>query len=631
MNQEKHPKVRGAKRKQELKKIAEEQDTAKLLEKKLTPEEKQECIQILKNSELLYKIKFELDKDHIGDDKQKMFLFCDSCSSRLKPEYRFSSALTGDTSEGKTNLWKTISKHLPNNWYLDLTRITAATLEDDVQDYNLIYFGESGANKNLLEQIKQAVEDGMDVIKKDLRNDNKTARREKQPRKVGFYSTTQNPKDKELQSRYCAISVHGNESKYQKVNDNTLYIAANFIEELERDKRRTELTWIKKCLLLLEPYDIITIPYAPLFKVNSKSSRSQRDIKRFLNLIRSITWLHQLQRISFEYEGKKVLVSSPEDFYNALSIGKEIFDQSLSGLGPRLQEVIDSYIDLRKSGVIQDIDDNAPNLDWIERNELQKDLGVSRDTIKERTEALSDLNIFRIYSKSNRVYVAFADYGSPTNLPTINPLITHGKKEAYAIIDHHYPRILENTILGTSGVSLSLDYTKSCLFSPRKSLPTKKAENTLLDRLKAQISTTEQKNRGCESWVGGEEVGEEVGEDTVKNLVSWLNKKHNGLYEGNPSDDINFPFSDSTVTEGVKKGVIEFLSMPYRICVTPEEDQISLQEKHKKAKKIIDKHPENNFELVESACGSSFIKKCLERGILEEPSCGITLKWVGGN
>ena len=476
--------------------------TEEILQKELTTEEKKEAIKILEDPELLHKIKFELDKDHIGDNKQKVFLFVNSNSSRLKPEYRFSSALTGNTSEGKTNLWKTIKKHLPDEWYLDLTRITGATLEDDVQEYNLIYFGESGANKNLLEQIKQAVEDGMDVIKKDLRNDNKTARREKQPRKVGLYSTTKNPKDEELQSRYCTISVHGNQNKYEKVNEYTLSTAGDFTKEIEKDNRSTKPTWIKKCLRVLEYYDVITIPYAPLLLVNSESSRSQRDLKRFLNLIRSITWIHQYQRISFEYNGKKILISSPEDFYNALSIGKEIFDQSLSGLGPRLQEVIDSYIELKEDNkVIPNIDDNAPDLDWVERNELQKALGVSRETIKERTEALSDLNIFRIYSKSNRVYIAFADYGSPTNLPTINPLITHGKQSAYELIDRHYPRILEKAIVGKSGVNLSLEYTKSCLFSPRKSLPPKKDENAYIRQLKDQIINKNQKNRGSESWV----------------------------------------------------------------------------------------------------------------------------------
>ena len=412
--------------------------------------EQQEIEQQLKDPALLSNILEELSKDHIGDNRQKMFVFCDCCSSRLKPSYRFSCALTGDTSEGKTNLWNTIKKHLPEKWYLDLTRITGAALENLVKEYNLLYFGEGGANAAIIEQVKQFVEDGMSVLKYDTEKDNKEARHDKQLRKVGLFSTTKSPKDKELSSRYCVVSVHGNESKYRKVNEDTLLTAADFIKEIERDERNESNTWIKTALKALEYYDVIVIPYSPLFEVNNKSSRSQRDLKRFLNLIRVITWIHQYQRIRFEHQDKKILVSSPEDLYNALAIGKEIFDQSLSGLEPRLQETIDAYLELRKTNVIPAmyIDEKAKDLDWVERNEIQQELGISRDTIKERTELLSDLNIFRIYYKSNRVYIAFAERNSPTNLPTINPLITHGKKELYDMINAHYPRIVKDVVVG---------------------------------------------------------------------------------------------------------------------------------------------------------------------------------------
>jgi len=475
--------------------------TDEALKISIPSEEREELIKKLKDSELLHNIKFELDKDHIEDYKAKMFIFLDCCSSRLKPSYRFSSALTGNTSEGKTNLWKTIRNHLPEEWYMDLTRITGAALEDDTHEYNLFYFGESGANESLIEQIKQIVEDGMDVLKKDKRNDCKTSRREQQDRKVGLYSTTKNPKDKELRSRYCVVSVHGSESKYRKVNEDTLFTAADFIKELDRDERKSNDSWVKKSLRILQEYDVINIPYAPLFEVNCRSSRSQRDLKRFLNLIKSITWIHQYQRIQFEYNGKNILIASPEDFYNALTIGKDIFDQSLSGLEPRLQEVIDSYLKLRQTHVNSFIDDTAPDLDWVERTDLQKDLDLCRDTIKSHTEELSDLNIFRIFTKSNRVYIALAEKDSPTNLPTINPLITHDKKHIYNLINQHYPRILEEGVVGKSGVDFSLEYTKSCFFSPRKSLPTKKAKNTYIGGLKQQLNSEKSKNRGLESWV----------------------------------------------------------------------------------------------------------------------------------
>lgn len=520
----KHPKVREAERIKDLKK-QEFETTEELLNNVPSSEE----LEILKDPDFLQKVKYELDKDHIEDNKAKMFILLDCCSSRLKPSYRFSSALTGDTSEGKTNLWKTIKNHLPEEWYMDLTRITRATLEDDTHDYNLFYFGEGGANEELIEQIKQLVEDGMDVLKKDKRNDCKTSRREKQERKVGLYSTTKNPKDKELRSRYCVVSVHGSESKYRKVNEDTLETNADFIKEIERDERRTNDSWIKKSLRFLKEFDVITIPYARIFEVNNKSSRSQRDLKRFLNLIKSITWIHQYQRIQFEYEGKKVLVASPEDFYNAMIIGKDIFDQSLSGLEPRLQETIDCYLKLRQTHVHQFIDADAPNLDWVERNDLQSEVKVSRETIKDRTEELSDLTIFRIFSKSNRVYIALAEKDSPTNLPTINPLITHDMKDIYNLINDHYPRILEEEVVGKSGVRFSLEYTTSCFFSPSKTLPTKNAKNTYIGGLKQQLNSEKIKNRGLESWV--DKQNDTLLGEKIKKAIQIIRDKPENNYD----------------------------------------------------------------------------------------------------
>lgn len=435
----------------------EQKTTEEILNQEVTPEEKKELIKKLKDPDLLINIKKELDKDHIGDDKAKLFLFSNCLTSRLRPDYRFSSALTGDTAEGKTNIWKTISRHLPQEWYIDLTRLTASTIEDDIHPFNLIYFGEKNANKGLFEQIKQLVEDGMDILKKDVRQDFKTTRRETQPRKVGIFSTTENINERELSSRYAIVSVHGNPSKYNLVNLDTLNTASNLDLEIEKYERKNKPTWIEKSLRQLKYYDFITIPYAPILEIDSSKSRTQRDIKRFLNLIRSLTWLYQFKRPSFQYKDYKILVSTAEDLYNSMQIGEEIFSQSLSELEPRLQEVIDIYKQLKnKQEKLLDIDleELDSDLDWVDRSIIQKELGIdSVNTIKQRIKKLCDMNIMSYqYNKSkNRCYIAFKKFkntDSPVNLPINNLLITYQKNQIYEIIKTNYNTILEKTLTG---------------------------------------------------------------------------------------------------------------------------------------------------------------------------------------
>lgn len=468
-----------------------------------TPEEKEEYIAKLRQPDLLEKIKAELDQDHIGDDKSKLFLFCDCCTSRLRPEYRMSAALTGDTSEGKTNLKATIFRHLPDEWYIDLTRITASSLEDDIQLFNLIYFGEKGANKQIIEQIKQLVEDGMDILKKDARTDYKEARREKQPRKVGIYSSTGNQDDEELSSRYCIVSVHGNESKYKEVNRNTLDNASDVKKEIARHNRKDKPTWLEHSLRLLEDYDFVTIPYAMLLQVDSNKGRSQRDLKRFLNLIRVLAWLHQYDRFIFTYEKHKILIASPEDFYNAMEIGDEIFSQSISELEPRLQEVLDCYNELKNSQpTLMDIedDDKEDELLWVDRSQIQQKLKIdSVNTIKSRVKKLSDMNILTYkYNKAkNHCYVAsrkFKNVNSPINSPIKNLLITYQAKPLYDLIKANYLSILEKQLTGALTCDFTgkdKNHTKLLLLTDTP--PVKKHEKTLFDALKDQFLQKNQK------------------------------------------------------------------------------------------------------------------------------------------
>jgi len=525
-NKVKHPKIRGEERQKELEK---NKTTEEILETEVTSEEKKDLIKKLRDPNLLLIIKIELDKDHIGDDKPKLFLFCDCLSSQLKPEYRFSTALTGDTAEGKTNLKDTVFRHLPEEWFIDLTRVTGASLEDDIHHVNLIYFGEEGPNKNIMEQVKQLVEDGMDVLKKDSREDFKESRREKQPRKVGIYSTTGSQDDKELSSRYCVSSVHGNENKYKRVNRNTLDVASDINKEIEKNRRKKEPTWIEKCLRLLEPFDIITIPYAPLFEVESRKGRSQRDLKRFLNLIRVLAWLHQFDRVSYTYQGLRILVVSPEDCYNAMEIGDEIFSQTISNLEPRLQEVIDCYKKLREHQTkIIEIEDDQ-DLEWVDRSLIQKELGIdSVDSIKKRIKKLSDLNIFTYeYNKAkNRCYVAFKKFDnntSPTILPTKNLLITYEAKPLYDIIKANYLLILKNQLVGPWQVKFKEKKNNTNLLLLRNEVPTNLAEKTLFNDLKQQFLTKNQKISRSNKQVNI--VSDKIGfNDKIKELREYCKK-----------------------------------------------------------------------------------------------------------
>lgn len=418
----------------------------------LTPEQEvfqRESLEFYRKPDLLSLIKQEFDKDHLGDDREKLFVFCSELSSRLPPEYRFSTALTGYTSEGKTHLWKTTSKHLPHGWYYDLTRATKATIEDDLAGIDLVYFGEEGANEAIIETVKMMVEDGIHVLKKDLRDDCRTARKEDQPRKVGIYSTTKDASDEELATRYAVACITGSPEKYTKVNMNTLQVASDIDLEVQRSMRDTGMTWIKSGLSQLQPMDHITIPYASLLHVDNRRARSMRDLKRFLNLVRSLAWLHQLQRVIITRYEKRVLYAAPMDYYAARVIGDDIFAQSLTGVEHRLAKVIDAYRraiydkdhpeylhTFTRDGKDDPRYDNT--LQWVDRSVLQDIIGIAkRDTIRSHIKTLEGLGLFTTVWTGNRCFVAMKD-PSATNPATKHRLITDQLSESYPKIVEDY-------------------------------------------------------------------------------------------------------------------------------------------------------------------------------------------------
>jgi hypothetical protein len=162
------------------KKFVEGQDIKELFER--SAKEKQELLDKLKSKELLKNIQQELNKKHLKDDNLKVTAFLVAVSGLLKnPSRRMSMAFTGDSSVGKDNLIKTVLSHMPYATSMFFTGATKATIEDNVKvpilalsEMNL--FRDFGANKDLLEVVKQRTEGGINVIKKDLENSNKTAK-----------------------------------------------------------------------------------------------------------------------------------------------------------------------------------------------------------------------------------------------------------------------------------------------------------------------------------------------------------------------------------------------------------------------------------------------------------------------
>ena len=348
----------------------------------------------IKDPQLLQLIKEELDTKHIRDDKEKMFAYLMTRTAFLpNPRDRKSIALVGDSSTGKDNLMDTIFHFTPLGAWEKFTNATTPTLEDEIASLKLIGFSEvnvhrqGGANADLVETLKQIAEGGVNSMKKDAATGFKTTKKTHQEQKSMVYSTTEDKKDDELATRYSVLTIKADEKKHETVNNNTLVQSSDPRAIVEKYQMH-EINWLSVAHLMLEPLEVVlpsneTLCFESGKFFDSKNPRSQRDLKRLVCLAKAIAWLHQKQRPIIQFEGTKMVVGSPADFINALAIGGSFFDISYLGVDERAKKVFDY------------LKEKHPN-ESVSKKQLRMELGISRNTLTKRLEALEDAALIEL-------------------------------------------------------------------------------------------------------------------------------------------------------------------------------------------------------------------------------------------
>lgn len=332
---------------------------------------------------LLQLILDELSKDHLGDDNLKMTTFLTAVSGlSYIPKFRKSIAVKGDSSVGKDNLILTVLKHIPKEKWIFLTSGTQATIEDDIKNIPIIAFSEvnanreAGANKYLVEIIKQKAEGGTSSIKKDKRKDNKEARHDIGEQATILFGTTESEKDEELKTRFIEGSIEADSKRIEAVNDKTIEESSDLRKLI--GKINVDESWISKGLRALSERKFVVI--LPFLKnligknfIDNHNPRSQRDLKRLIALTYPMVLLFKEQRKVESKQEYDIIYGEPEDFIQTIRYTREFFNQSYSGFDARLSKVLDLVGE-----------------QWTPRDEIETKLDISKNTIKKYCKMLAE-------------------------------------------------------------------------------------------------------------------------------------------------------------------------------------------------------------------------------------------------
>lgn len=330
------------------------------------PEAVTETIDTFKHPELLHHIWKELDSDHVGDDRVKMLAFLCVATAYMRPEYRVSFTVRGNSTAGKDNLLRAVLKHTDRNVIGRFTAQTDKWLTRQMDRFGGLSVGElnlqrkGGANQNVIEYLKAAIEGGIRYGFLDKDEHGKIVSAETEvPQMMIAFTSTEIAQDDELSTRVLSIPVDGSEAQTRAVI-NRIVEADDFADAEESQ------SWIMCGLGMLDGYAAVVVP-KEIKKVlgdraDVKDVRARRDYKRLIAIIRASAWVHQLQRPRMG----SAVVAVAADVAHALHALGDVLDQTYTGVEPRLQRIIDVMSELTL-----EYDDG-----WVPRQKLCERLGI---------------------------------------------------------------------------------------------------------------------------------------------------------------------------------------------------------------------------------------------------------------
>ncbi len=158
-----------------------------------------------------------------------------------------------------------------------------------------------------------------------------------------FLTTTAIELDEELLNRCLVLTVNESREQTQAIQDRQRF--EETLEGLLASQTRSDiLKRHRDAQRLLKPLQVVN-PYADRLTFLSDKTRTRRDHKKYLTLIRSITLLHQYQRETrrIQHQGKSVeyIEVTLGDIETANKLAHEVLGRTLDELPPQTRSLLD--------------------------------------------------------------------------------------------------------------------------------------------------------------------------------------------------------------------------------------------------------------------------------------------------
>jgi len=338
----------------------------------------------------------------LGEPKKKLFTYLTFISARTPyPQFEW---VTGDPGSGKTNLLSTTSKLFPGGYVRERGYVTGAGLRyAEHEDYEVLYVQEFRGQEEQDIRLISTEDQGfqVEIAKRDEETGEMTTEIHEVPAKVFVTTSAEELPTDQLMRRVWLISMDESPELTRRVNERIALEAEGEIEACDDE-------WIQ--ILRRVPAQVekrdVEIPFAR--EILDITDWDRTNFKRFLQLLRIITCLHQEQR---DENGSGKLVSDLRDLYMAFRIADEILPRTLMNLPNRLEETLE---------VLQQ--DGEEGGEGLTSAELAEEIGKAQSTVRRYANDLVSMGFaYKTREGRENVYTP-AKEGGETRISWIHAL-----------------------------------------------------------------------------------------------------------------------------------------------------------------------------------------------------------------
>jgi len=367
-------------------------------EVEMTPEERQEALELLSDPKLLERIVTDFEACGIvGEQTNKLTGYLAAVSRKL--DRPLAIIIQSTSAAGKTSLMEAVLAMMPEDEKIKYSAMTGQSLyylgETDLKHKILAIVEEEGAEKAsyALKLLQSEGELTIASTGKDDTGRMKTEEYHVEGPVMIFLTTTAIDIDEELLNRCLVLTV--DESREQTEAIHKLQREAETFTGLKRKLERERLLMVhKNAQRLLQPVNIIN-PYAEQLHFSSERTRTRRDHAKYLTLIKTVALLHQFQRERVTRDGIEYIEVTPADIRAANSIAHDVLGRSLDELPPQTRKLLIHLDELviercRKAGMERsDI--------HFSRREVRQFTGWSQTQLKLHLDRLVDLEYLAVH------------------------------------------------------------------------------------------------------------------------------------------------------------------------------------------------------------------------------------------